>query len=135
MAAEIFGCTFRQQRGIIRLEQSPVLRRFDLVVPVPASGRERGYNLPDLLARQLAWALDTPLDCGALQKIRCTEKQEGKTARQRMENVKNAYRATNPAAGPPCPTAPRRCAPPVRWTFLRSHWQRHNLRDRIALCR
>ena len=72
MAAEIFGCTFRQQRGIIRLEQSPVLRRFDLVVPVPASGRERGYNLPDLLARQLAWALDTPLDCGALQKIRCT---------------------------------------------------------------
>lgn len=98
MAAEIFGCTFRQQRGIIRLEQSPVLRRFDLVVPVPASGRERGYNLPDLLARQLAWALDTPLDCGALQKTRCTEKQEGKTARQRMENVKNAYRATNPAA-------------------------------------
>lgn len=94
MAAEIFGCTFRQQRGIIRLEQSPVLRRFDLVVPVPASGRERGYNLPDLLA----WALDTPLDCGALQKTRRTEKQEGKTARQRMENVKNAYRATNPAA-------------------------------------
>ena len=98
MAAEIFGCTFRQQRGIIRLEQSPVLRRFDLVVPVPASGRERGYNLPDLLACQLAWALDTPLDCGALQKTRRTEKQEGKTARQRMENVKNAYRATNPAA-------------------------------------
>ena len=98
MAAEIFGCTFRQQRGIIRLEQSPVLRRFDLVVPVPASGRERGYNLPDLLARQLAWALDTPLDCGALQKIRRTGKQEGKNARQRMENVKNAYRAADPAA-------------------------------------
>ena len=75
-----------------------MLRRFDLVVPVPASGRERGYNLPDLLACQLAWALDTPLDCGALQKTRRTEKQEGKTARQRMENVKNAYRATNPAA-------------------------------------
>lgn len=98
MAAEIFGCTFRQQRGIIRLEQGPVLRRFDLVVPVPASGRERGYNLPDLLARQLAWALDTPLDCGALQKIRRTGKQEGKNARQRMENVKNAYRAADPAA-------------------------------------
>lgn len=98
MAAEIFGCTFRQQRGIIRLEQGPVLRRFDLVVPVPASGRERGYNLPDLLARQLAWALDTPLDCGALQKILRTGKQEGKNARQRMENVKNAYRAADPAA-------------------------------------
>lgn len=98
MAAVIFGCTFRQQRGIIRLEQGPVMRQFDLVVPVPASNRSRGYNLPDLLARQIALALDTPLDCGALVKIRCTERQEGKTARQRMENVKNAYRASNPAS-------------------------------------
>ena len=98
MAAVIFGCTFRQQRGIIRLEEQQVLRRFDLVVPVPADGRDRGYNLPELLARQLAWALDVPLDPGALKKIRHTPKQEGKTASQRMENVKNAYRATDPAA-------------------------------------
>ena len=57
MAAVIFGCTFRQQRGIIRLEEQQVLRRFDLVVPVPAGDRGRGYNLPELLARQLAWML------------------------------------------------------------------------------
>lgn len=98
MAAVIFGCTFRQQRGIIRLEEEQVLRRFDLVVPVPAGDRGRGYNLPDLLARQLAWALDAPLEPCALKKIRQTEKQEGKTARQRMENVKNAYQATAPAS-------------------------------------
>lgn len=97
MAAVIFGCTFRQQRGIIRLEEQQVLRRFDLVVPVPAGDRGRGYNLPELLARQLAWALDAPLEPHALKKIRRTEKQEGKTARQRMENVKNAYQATDPA--------------------------------------
>ena len=98
MAAVIFGCTFRQQRGIIRLEQGPVMRRFDLVVPVPAGSSRRGYNLPDLLARQLAWALDTPLDRGALVKVRRTGRQEGKNARQRMENVKNAFRAADPAS-------------------------------------
>ncbi|WP_291245412.1 ComF family protein [Fournierella sp.] len=97
MAAVIFGCTFRQQRGIIRLEEEQVLRRFDLVVPVPAGDRGRGYNLPELLARQLAWALDAPLEPYALKKTRRTEKQEGKTSRQRMENVKNAYQATGPA--------------------------------------
>ncbi len=91
MAAVIFGCTFRQQRGIILLDQGPVLRRFDLVVPVPSGDKKRGYNLPDHLAKPLAWALDTPLRCDLLYKKRQTEKQEGKTARQRMLNVKDAY--------------------------------------------
>lgn len=96
MASRIFDCTFHQQRGIIVLSSVPVMKRFDLVIPVPPSDKNRGYNLPDVLAQQLAWALDVPLRNDILKKIRETEKQEGRSAAERMKNVKDAYRAEKP---------------------------------------
>lgn len=96
MAASIFGCTFRQRRGIITVSSAPALKQFDLVIPVPPSDKKRGYNLPDVLAQQIAWGLNIPCRCDVLNKIRKTEKQEGKTAFQRMQNVKDAYKAEKP---------------------------------------
>lgn len=94
LAKAVFGCTFTQKRGIITLETAPPLARFDLVVPVPAArGGPRGYNPPDRLAKPLAAYLQTPYGPAALAKLRRTEKQEGKTARQRLENVRGVYAA------------------------------------------
>lgn len=96
MARRIFGCELTQKGGIIMLKEGPALRRYDLVVPVPSSkDSARGYNVPDLLARPLAEYLGLEYDGSVLAKIRSTEKQEGKTARQRFENVKNAYAVQN----------------------------------------
>lgn len=96
MASTLLGCTFRQRRGIIIQESGPVLRSWDLVIPVPGDDRTRGYNLPAHLAIPIAQSLDLPLlPCG-LCKTRPTQKQEGKTAQQRMENVRNAYGVPQP---------------------------------------
>lgn len=97
MAAVIFGCTFRQQHGIIHIDSRPIMRQFDLVIPVPNNSKKRAYNMPALLAKELAWALDIPMRTDLLQKARKTEQQEGKSAKQRMENMKNAYKVCGSA--------------------------------------
>ncbi len=97
MARRIFGCTLTQKGGIILLKEGPALKQFDLVVPVPSfENSTRGYNVPDLLARPLAGYLGLEFDAAILNKIRKTEKQEGKTAQQRFKNVKNAYAVSCP---------------------------------------
>ena len=35
---------------------------YDCIVPVPASSRRRGYNVPERMAQPLAEALDLPLE-------------------------------------------------------------------------
>ena len=96
IARQVFGCTFSWQRGIMIPENGEMLPRFDLVVPVPPSRARRVYNPPALLARPLAEALGVPLAEKALCKTRITEKQEGKTARQRLQNVRGAYAVISP---------------------------------------
>ena len=91
MAIVIFGCTFHQHRGIIELDSGPIMRQFDVIVPVP-NNKERDYSLPERLARQLGWALGIPVKKDALKKARVVQQQKGKTAKQRMENAKDAYR-------------------------------------------
>ena len=94
LAQAVFGCTLAQKRGIITLKTPPPLARFDLVTPGPtARGGARGYNPPDRLAKPLAAYLQTPCEPRALQKSRRTEKQEGKNARERLENVRGAFTA------------------------------------------
>lgn len=39
---------------------------YDLIVPVPASGKKRGYNVPELMALPLAKAMEVPLAPQAL---------------------------------------------------------------------
>jgi ComF family protein len=73
------------------------------IVPVPLhprSLRARGFNPAGLLARELADALDVPVDPVALSRTRDTPSQTGldRTARQR--NVRGAFAARRPFAAP-----------------------------------
>jgi competence protein ComFC len=70
--------------------------KIDLVTAVPASvarQAERGYNQAALLARPIALSHGLPLRLGALSKLRETRSQVGLSAWERMQNVKNAFRA------------------------------------------
>ena len=50
---------------------------YDCIVPVPASGRARGYNVPQLMAVPLARALGIPLYPKALGRTRAKRHQAG----------------------------------------------------------
>ena len=91
MARAVFGCNYVVRHGIIIFNGAPPLARFDLVVPVPASGHARGYNPPELLARPLAQALNAPLQPHALRKCRATHTQKGLSAAQRLQNLSGAF--------------------------------------------
>ena len=69
-------------------------RRFDFVVPVPlhrARKRERGFNQAELLAIELHRRSGLPLR-DALQRTRYTTTQTQFDRRERMENLKEAFR-------------------------------------------
>lgn len=66
----------------------------DLVVPVPlhlARLRERGYNQAALLARELASRTNLAVNEQVLERRRATAPQVELNARQRMENVRDAF--------------------------------------------
>ena len=69
---------------------------YDLIVPVPASGKKRGYNVPELMALPLAKAMEVPLAPQALERIRAKRHQAGLPLEQRMANVAGAFRAAQP---------------------------------------
>jgi ComF family protein len=81
------------------LEQYPE-RRPDLLVAMPmhsARQAQRGYNQAFELARPLARALNIPLPRNALQRSRATQPQQGLTARERQQNLRDAFRCNDPA--------------------------------------
>lgn len=97
MARRIFGCEIVQQRGVLKLEKGPPLRQYGLVAAVPPSpDSRRSYNVPDLLAKNLAEYLGAQYEEGILSKIRSTGKQESKSAKQRLQEIKGTYRVQNP---------------------------------------
>ena len=64
------------------------------MVPVPlARGRrrERGFNQSELIAERLAEALELPLVTAALERVRETRPQVGRSAAERRENVRGAF--------------------------------------------
>lgn len=69
---------------------------YDLIVPVPASGSKRGYNVPELMALPLAKAMEVPLQPQALVRTRAKKHQAGLPLEQRMANVAGAFRAAQP---------------------------------------
>ena len=69
---------------------------YGCIVPVPSSGRARGYNVPERMARPLARALDLPLYPHALCRTRRKRRQEGLTLPERLANVAGAFAATDP---------------------------------------
>ncbi len=71
-----------------------------LLVALPmqlAKEKRRGYNQAKELAKELAGVLKVPLVTGNLVKIKKTEAQVGLSAKERAENVKNAFAIKNPA--------------------------------------
>jgi ComF family protein len=73
----------------------------DAVLSVPLHHQrlaERGFNQADMLAQEVAQALDRPLARG-LKRVRATEQQAHLNAQQRAENVRGAFAWR--AAAPP----------------------------------
>ena len=50
---------------------------YDAIVPVPASSKKRGYNVPERMARPLAKAVGVPLAANALGRARTGRHQAG----------------------------------------------------------
>ena len=69
---------------------------YDCIVPVPASGRARGYNVPQLMAVPLARALGIPLYPKALGRTRAKRHQAGLPFEQRLANVAGGAKRTPP---------------------------------------
>lgn len=68
----------------------------DLIIPVPLSSTrqtERGYNQAALLARPLGLATGIRCISGAAVRVRDTRSQVGLKAKERLENVKDAFTA------------------------------------------
>ena len=69
---------------------------YDCIVPVPASGTARGYNVPQLMALPLTRALGVLLYPEALGRTHAKQHQAGLPFEQRMANVAGAFRVTDP---------------------------------------
>ena len=71
---------------------------FDVITYVPLHKirqKERGYNQSELLAKELSYLLELPLE-DLLTKIKNNPPQHSTKASQRGDNVKNAYRIVDP---------------------------------------
>lgn len=67
----------------------------DCITYVPLtkkSAYKRGYNQSKLLAKSLSKRIQTPLLCGAIKRIKSGKAQKGLTGKQRIENVKGAFK-------------------------------------------
>lgn len=70
---------------------------YDCIVPVPSSGKARGYNVPDLIALPLAKALELPLEPEALCRVRKKKRQVGLSYEERLANVAGAFWVEDPS--------------------------------------
>ncbi len=73
----------------------------DIIIPVPLSAArlaERGYNQANLLSQQVARHMGIPCQPDCLQRTRDTSQQTLLNARQRVENVKDAFSAAGDVA-------------------------------------
>ncbi len=80
----------------------PLGEHFDLIVPVPlhkSALRERGYNQATLLARELGRMLACRVESRLLRKIRKTIPQHNLPARERENNLSNAFSLVAPLSG------------------------------------
>ncbi len=72
---------------------------FDVITYVPLHKirqKERGYNQSELLARELSYLLELPLEC-LLVKTKNNPPQHTTDAKHRSENVKNVYKVKDEA--------------------------------------
>ena len=71
---------------------------YDAIVPVPASSKKRGYNVPERMAQPLARAVGAPVVTDVLTRARSTRRQEGLSLDERLANVAGAFRVARPEA-------------------------------------
>lgn len=86
--------------GAILVERCPLVVDHDLVVPVPLHLRRlrrRGFNHAQLLARPFARHHGIALDPFALQRVRHTAPQVGRSERDRRRNLAGAFAVRHPA--------------------------------------
>ena len=69
---------------------------YDCIIPVPASSRRRGYNVPERMAQPLSHALGLPLLPKALCRARAGRHQAGLSLEERLVNVAGAFHAQEP---------------------------------------
>jgi len=75
--------------------------QIDIIVPVPLSRarkKQRGYNQAALLAKPLAWELESPYQNKALKRVVDTRSQIGLSLIERRVNVADVFRASPIAA-------------------------------------
>lgn len=70
----------------------------DVIIPMPLHPKrlkDRGFNQSLLLLEPVAREMNIPIDSSSCQRVRDTPHQTGKTARQRRQNIKGAFRFDN----------------------------------------
>lgn len=75
------------------------LQLAEALIPVPLSAkrlRQRGYNQANMIASWLGKPLQLPVLDKALQRVRHTRIQQGLDARQRQDNMRNAFVVSQP---------------------------------------
>lgn len=75
-----------------------ILNNYDLIVPVPISKKrlkERGYNQAELIARQIAKALEKRIVTNCLCKSKNIVAQSTLNKQEREENIKDVYTIKN----------------------------------------
>lgn len=99
MARLLFGSEIRMCGSEPLPEPVPGLDRgYDCILPVPASSKKRGYNVPERMAQPLARAVGVPVVADALTRARSTRRQEGLSLDERLANVAGAFRVVRPEA-------------------------------------
>ena len=99
MARLLFGSEIRMCGSEPLPEPVPGLDRgYDCILPVPASSKKRGYNVPERMAQPLARAVGVPVITDALTRARSTRRQEGLSLDERLANVAGAFRVVRPEA-------------------------------------
>lgn len=97
MARLLFGSAVRMRLSGPEVQPVPGLdRSYDCVVPVPASNKARGYNVPERMARPIARAVGVPLVPRALVRVHASRRQEGLSLDERLANVAGAFAVTDP---------------------------------------
>lgn len=99
MARLLFGSEAKMGTFGPELQPVPGLAlSYDCIVPVPASSRARGYNVPERMARPMARAVGVPLEPKALVRVHAARRQEGLSLDERLANVAGAFRVARPEA-------------------------------------
>lgn len=99
MARLLFGSEIRMCGSEPLPEPVPGLDRgYDCILPVPASSKKRGYNVPERMAQPLARAVGVPVVTDALTRARSTRRQEGLSLDERLANVAGAFWVARPEA-------------------------------------